>query len=78
MITVFFTQASQVTDYSSAKTCGTSKFAIWFNALLENGVYWPPSQFESAFFSAILTSEDKTHLLKATDKAFAKVAEIGA
>ena len=76
MITVFFTEAKVVTDYASAKTCASEQFAVWFNELLAEGVYWPPSQFESAFFSAMITEEDKTHLLKCTDNAFAKVARL--
>ena len=51
MITLFFTEIP-VTDYASAKTCDTKKFAKFFHGLLENGIYWPPAQLETAFISA--------------------------
>ncbi len=50
MFTVFFTD-QPVTDYSSAKRSDTQRYARFFHALLERGVYFPPSQFEAAFVS---------------------------
>jgi glutamate-1-semialdehyde 2,1-aminomutase len=51
MLTVFFTD-SPVTDLASAYRCDTARFARVFRRLLERGVYWVPSQFESAFLSS--------------------------
>lgn len=51
MFTVFFTDRP-VTDYASAKTSDTQRFTRFFHALLERGVFFPPSQFESSFVSA--------------------------
>ena len=73
MITVFFTEASAVTDYASAKTSDTQRFGVWFRALLERGIYWPPSQFEAAFLSTAMTDDDIEDLLKAARAAFAEV-----
>jgi glutamate-1-semialdehyde 2,1-aminomutase len=50
MITVFFC-AAPVTDYASAKASDTKRFARFFHAMLERGVYLPPAQFEAAFVS---------------------------
>jgi glutamate-1-semialdehyde 2,1-aminomutase len=50
MITVFFC-AGPVTDYASAKASDTKRFARFFHAMLERGVYLPPAQFEAAFVS---------------------------
>jgi len=50
MWTLFFS-AVPVTDYASAKGCDTALFGRWFHAMLERGVYLPPSQFEAAFLS---------------------------
>ena len=50
MLTPFFT-AEPVTDYASARRCDTSRYARFFNAMLDAGVYLPPSQFEAAFTS---------------------------
>ncbi len=50
MFTVFFTD-QPVVDYASARRSETQKYARFFHALLERGVYFPPSQFEAAFLS---------------------------
>ena len=50
MWTLFFT-SKPVTDYDSAKTSDTAKFSMYFNSMLEQGIYLPPSQFEAAFIS---------------------------
>jgi glutamate-1-semialdehyde 2,1-aminomutase len=50
MLCVFFSD-KPVTDFESAKACNTDKFAKLWKELLNNGVYWPPSQFEAAFVS---------------------------
>jgi glutamate-1-semialdehyde 2,1-aminomutase len=75
MLTVFFTDAPAVTDYTTAKTSDTARFGRWFRALLDAGVYWPPSQFESAFLSAIMTDADIAFLLQAAAGAFDTVRE---
>ena len=51
MWTCFFT-AEEVFDYRSAKTSDTARFGRLHRALLERGIYLPPSQFESAFLSS--------------------------
>lgn len=50
MFTVFFTD-QPVVDYKSAKQSDTQRYARFFHSLLEQGVYFPPSQFEAAFVS---------------------------
>ncbi len=57
MFTLFFTDEN-VTDFDSAKTSDTEKFAKYFNAMLEAGIYLPPSQFEACFISAVHTKKD--------------------
>ncbi len=47
MFTWFFT-SRPVTDYDSAKGCDTARFAAFHRAMLEQGIYLPPSQFEAA------------------------------
>jgi glutamate-1-semialdehyde 2,1-aminomutase len=51
MFTLFFTD-KPVCDYDSANTSDRDRFARYFNAMLNLGVYLPPSQFEAAFLSA--------------------------
>jgi glutamate-1-semialdehyde 2,1-aminomutase len=51
MLTVFFTDAP-VRDWESARRSDTARFGRVFRQLLNHGVYWVPSQFESAFLSS--------------------------
>jgi glutamate-1-semialdehyde 2,1-aminomutase len=51
MFTPFFTDAA-VTDYETARRSDRGRYASFFHAMLERGVYLPPSQFEAAFTSA--------------------------
>ena len=53
MFCLYFSQ-DQVTDYASAKRSDTARFARYFWAMLEHGIYLPPSQFESCFISLAL------------------------
>lgn len=57
MYTLFF-QEGPVRDYENAKRSDVSAFARFFHHLLENGVYFPPSQFEAGFVSAAHTPRD--------------------
>jgi glutamate-1-semialdehyde 2,1-aminomutase len=50
MFTSFFTEGP-VTDLTSAQAADRSRYASFFHAMLERGVYFAPSQFESAFVS---------------------------
>jgi glutamate-1-semialdehyde 2,1-aminomutase len=65
MWTCFFA-ANEVFDYASAKRADTARFGRVHRALLERGVYLPPSQFESAFLSSEHTAAD----IEATAAAF--------
>jgi glutamate-1-semialdehyde 2,1-aminomutase len=56
MFGAFFTDQT-VKDYTSAKTSDTARYARYFHALLEQGVYVAPSQFEAAFTSAAHTPD---------------------
>jgi glutamate-1-semialdehyde 2,1-aminomutase len=68
MLTLFFTE-ERVTDYHSASACDTNRFAIYFRSMLEQGFYFPPSQFEAAFLSDALTERDIAETVEANRKA---------
>jgi glutamate-1-semialdehyde 2,1-aminomutase len=51
MFSVFFTD-QPVTDYDSAKRQESFRFTAFFHSLLADGVYLPPSAFESWFVSS--------------------------
>ena len=69
MFTCFFTDYP-VRDYASAKKSETGKFARFFRALLERGVYFPPSQFEAAFVSTAHNEADVASTVEAAAGAF--------
>jgi glutamate-1-semialdehyde 2,1-aminomutase len=73
MWTLFFA-AEPVTDYESAKRSDTKRFARFFWAMMDRGVYLPCSQFEAAFLSAVHTEEQIRHTLTAAREAFAEIA----
>jgi glutamate-1-semialdehyde 2,1-aminomutase len=54
MVTFFF-NAGPVQNYEDAKRSDTAKFARLFHFLLEKGIYFPPSQYEALFISAVHT-----------------------
>lgn len=74
MLTAFFS-SGPVTDYASAKRADAKNFASFFQTMLANGVYWPPSQFESAFVSSAHTTADIEQTLAAADEALKAVAQ---
>jgi len=68
MFTLFFTK-ERVVDYETAKTSDTKKFASYFSAMLEQGIYLAPSQFEAAFMSAAHSDQDIDRTIRAAEKA---------
>ena len=68
LLTVFFT-GQPVTDYESAKQADTTLFSRFFEQLLSQGIYWPPSQFEAIFVSLAHSDEDINLTIKAIGKA---------
>ena len=73
MFTVFFT-ANEITDYAGARTADTQRHARFFHALLEAGVYFPPSQFEATFVSDAHTASDLEATIAAADAAFGSLS----
>ena len=73
MWTLFYTP-TPVTDYETAKTSDTAKFARFFWAMLDRGVYLPCSQFEAAFVSAAHTEADVNRTVAAAREALAEAA----
>jgi glutamate-1-semialdehyde 2,1-aminomutase len=70
MFTWFFARGP-VTDWTSAEKSDTKAFGSFFRAMLENGIYLPPSQFEAAFLSAAHTEQDVQQTIAAATQAFA-------
>jgi len=57
MFQIFFS-ANPVYDYETAKAADNKKFMVYQRSLLENGVFVPPSQFETCFVSTAHSEQD--------------------
>lgn len=73
LLTVFFT-GQPVHDYAGAQSCDLEAFGAFARALLERGVYPPPSQFEAWFPSLAHSDSDIEHTVEAAREAFAEAA----
>ncbi|HEU5394772.1 MAG TPA: glutamate-1-semialdehyde 2,1-aminomutase [Candidatus Methylomirabilis sp.] len=73
MLTAFFTDRA-VWSWSDAQTADRQRYARFFRGLLEQGVYFPPAQFEAAFASAAHTAGDVAETVRAARAAFAGAA----
>ena len=74
MINPFFTK-ERVIDFKSAQTCDTKKYKTFFWKMMENGVFLPPSQFESWFLSTAMTKRDIYKVRAALKIAMKAVAQ---
>jgi glutamate-1-semialdehyde 2,1-aminomutase len=72
MFTTFFTPGP-VNDLSGAKASDTSTFGSYFRAMLEEGIYLAPSQFEAAFVSLAHSEEDIAATVVAHERALLRL-----
>jgi glutamate-1-semialdehyde 2,1-aminomutase len=72
MLTAFFTGGA-VTDYASAKRSDTARYARFFHAMLERGVFLAASQFEAAFVSLAHSDQDLESASRAAREALASL-----
>jgi glutamate-1-semialdehyde 2,1-aminomutase len=71
---IFFTN-QPVTDYACAKNSNPQMFTAYFQELLRQGVFIPPSQFETCFVSAAHSADDLKFTVNAFDKAISAAAK---
>jgi glutamate-1-semialdehyde 2,1-aminomutase len=72
MWTAFFS-SEPVFDAASARKSDTARFGRFFHALLDRGVYLPPSQYEAAFVSLAHGDAEVAITLQAVRDAFAAI-----
>ena len=65
----FFFTSNAVRNYDDAKTQDTAVFGSFFHAMLDNGVWLPPSAYEAWFVSAVHNDDDLAIIEKAADAA---------
>ena len=65
----------EVVVYESSAAADQEAFKVWFKAMLEQGIYIAPSQFETLFMSGAHTDEEIDRTIEAAGKALQQVAE---
>jgi glutamate-1-semialdehyde 2,1-aminomutase len=73
LLTPFFSGAP-VRNYADAKACDTAAYGRWCRALLERGIYPPPSQFEAWFPSLAHRDEDIERTIRVAADALLELA----
>ena len=73
MWTLFF-GVDQVRNADDARRCDTARFARYFRAMLEQGIYLPPSAFEAAFVSLAHSEDDVDATVAAAERAIRESA----
>jgi glutamate-1-semialdehyde 2,1-aminomutase len=78
MFSVFFTELPEVRNYDDARQQDLPAYTAFFHAMLERGVYLPPSAFESWFLSAAHDDEALEQVLRVLPAAARAAAAAGA
>ncbi len=77
MLCVFFNR-EPVRDLDGALRSDTAAYARYFHAMLDRGVYLPPSQFESLFVSSAHTTREIERTISAADDSLAQLEAVAA
>ncbi len=72
MMCMFFTE-EKVTNFKTAVKSDTLVYGRYFHEMLNQGIYFAPSQFEAIFISAAHTKEDLDKTIEAQDKALSAI-----
>src|SRR6185295_14983183 len=76
MGTAFFLKG-EASDYAAVKHADTAAFARFHRAMLERGVYLPPSQFEAWFLSTAHDDAAIDHVIGAAREAAPALVQKG-
>jgi glutamate-1-semialdehyde 2,1-aminomutase len=74
LLTLFFS-GEPVRDYAGAKKSDTRRFAAFFRAMLDRGIFLAPSQFEALFVSAAHSDADIDRTIAAVRESLASATE---
>ncbi len=74
MFGIFFTEQTQVNDFTAATGCDIERFRAFFTAMLDRGIYMAPSPFEAGFMSSAHEEEDINTTLEAAEAVFATMS----
>ncbi|MBV7434837.1 glutamate-1-semialdehyde 2,1-aminomutase [Cardiobacteriaceae bacterium TAE3-ERU3] len=73
MLGFFFTDADKVDNFAAVQACDTKRYAAFFHAMLEEGIYLAPSAFETLFVSSAHGDEEIEATLRAFDHVLANL-----
>jgi glutamate-1-semialdehyde 2,1-aminomutase len=71
MFGLFFTDEKAITNYEQVVKCDQERFKKFFHGMLDRGVYFAPSAFETAFISAAHGDAEIQATLEAAEQVFA-------
>jgi len=69
---MFFAE-TEVTNYSQAKQSNIEKYTVYFQSMINKGIYLAPSQFEASFISFAHTDQDINRTLQCVEDTFKKM-----
>ncbi|MEQ6375760.1 glutamate-1-semialdehyde 2,1-aminomutase [Bacillaceae bacterium S4-13-58] len=70
----FFFAEHEVYNYETAKASNLNHFAQFYQTMLQEGIYLPPSQFEGLFLSTAHSNDDIQKTIQAAKVAFSKLS----
>ena len=70
MFSLYFTSADEVTGYADAAASNVDRYNFFFHQMLDAGIYFAPSAFESAFVSGAHGSAEISATIAAADRVF--------
>ena len=73
MISIHFSD-HEVTDFATAASANNDLFKKYFHAMLQRGIYLPPSAFESWFLNNALSYQDLDKTIVATEESLREIA----
>jgi glutamate-1-semialdehyde 2,1-aminomutase len=73
MFGLFFTDQEKVTSFKSVMRCDAEAFKMFFHGMLDEGIYFAPSAFETGFMSSAHTDKEIQKTIEVADKVFAKM-----
>ncbi|MCY0878986.1 MAG: glutamate-1-semialdehyde 2,1-aminomutase [Firmicutes bacterium] len=74
MFTLFFRETPP-TNMAEVMTCDAERYRQYFHGMLQEGIFMPPSPYESVFVSAAHTDDDVERTLRAADRVFSRLAQ---
>ncbi len=74
MFGLFFSDNEDIKSFSEVTQCNIERFNIFFHAMLDAGVNFAPSAYETGFVSSAHTEEDLQQTVDAADKVFASLS----